>query len=360
MSDYASSLPVRTENNGDVVSAICDGTLSSQKLAIDASGRITVMNHDGAGNALTSQANGTQQALDVGINVAGVQIDPRSIRALTSSDVVSAVQSGTWNITNITGTISLPTGAATAANQATEIASLASIDGKLAPLGQALMAASMPVTIASDQSALAITAASLPLPTGAATETTLAAINAKLVSGTDIGDVTVNNGSGAAAVNIQDGGNSITVDATALDIRPLTSADVVSANIRDAAGTAFSASNPLPVTMIASLPGTDVLDYATSSSVAAGASINHDYTVTALKTLSLQQISASGSGKIKVEMKIAGSTKVVKFNSTASANIDHSFNRPQEIAAGTVVRVTITNLDKAAQDVYSTIEGYEY
>lgn len=32
--------------------------------------------------------------------------------------------------------------------------------------------------------------------------------------GVDIGDVTVNNGAGAAAVNIQDGGNSITVDGT--------------------------------------------------------------------------------------------------------------------------------------------------
>ena len=40
----------------------------------------------------------------------------------------------------------------------------------------------------------------------------MAAINAKLVSGTDIGDVTINNASGAAAVNIQDGGNAITVD----------------------------------------------------------------------------------------------------------------------------------------------------
>lgn len=47
-----------------------------------------------------------------------------------------------------------------------------------------------------------------------ATQTTLAAINAKLVTGTDIGDVTINNGSGAGAVNIQDGGNTITVDGT--------------------------------------------------------------------------------------------------------------------------------------------------
>lgn len=50
------------------------------------------------------------------------------------------------------------------------------------------------------------------LPAGAATEATLSAINGKLVSGTDIGDVTVNNAAGASAVNIQDGGNSITVD----------------------------------------------------------------------------------------------------------------------------------------------------
>lgn len=39
------------------------------------------------------------------------------IRPLTSSDVVSAAQSGTWNITNISGTVSLPTGASTSANQ---------------------------------------------------------------------------------------------------------------------------------------------------------------------------------------------------------------------------------------------------
>jgi hypothetical protein len=45
-----------------------------------------------------------------------------------------------------------------------------------------------------------------------ATQTTLAAINTKLVSGTDIGDVTINNAAGASAVNIQDGGNSITID----------------------------------------------------------------------------------------------------------------------------------------------------
>ena len=46
-------------------------------------------------------------------------------------------------------------------------------------------------------------------------------------SGVDIGDVTINNASGASAVNVQDGGNSLTVDATNLDIRDLVVGDVV-------------------------------------------------------------------------------------------------------------------------------------
>lgn len=52
---------------------------------------------------------------------------PVSLTSTTITGTVAVTQSGTWNITNISGTISLPTGAATAANQATEIASLATI-----------------------------------------------------------------------------------------------------------------------------------------------------------------------------------------------------------------------------------------
>lgn len=53
----------------------------------------------------------------------------------------------------------LPAGAATAANQTTEIASLSSIDAGIpATLGQTTMSASMPVVIASNQTAIAVTA----------------------------------------------------------------------------------------------------------------------------------------------------------------------------------------------------------
>jgi hypothetical protein len=67
----------------------------------------------------------------------------------------------------------LPTGAATEAT-------LSTLNGKIAALGQALMSASHPVVIASNQSTLPVSAASLPLPSGAATEATLAAMSAKL------------------------------------------------------------------------------------------------------------------------------------------------------------------------------------
>jgi hypothetical protein len=97
----------------------------------------------------------------------------------------------------------LPSGAATETT-------LASINTKTPAIGQAAMAASSPVVIASNQSAVPISATALPLPSGAAT----AALQTQ--PGVDIGDVTVNNSSGAAAVNVQDGGNSLTVDSPQL------------------------------------------------------------------------------------------------------------------------------------------------
>lgn len=84
-------------------------------------------------NGLTSQASGGQRALDVGINVSGIPVDPRA-RTWTlsnSTDSCAAVQSGTWNLNNISGTISLPTGAATAANQSTINTTLTGIDTHL-------------------------------------------------------------------------------------------------------------------------------------------------------------------------------------------------------------------------------------
>lgn len=151
---------------------------------------------------------------------------PLSVRLSDGSAFLSNLpvsQSGTWNINNISGTISLPSGAATEStlsaisgqlpatlgskvaaqsisvvqapdqnvpisatalplpNGAATDTSVQSIVSKLpVSLGQKVMADSLAVTIASNQSALAVSAASLPLPSGAATETTLSALNGKV------------------------------------------------------------------------------------------------------------------------------------------------------------------------------------
>jgi hypothetical protein len=67
------------------------------------------------------------------------------------SGSVAVTQSGSWSIANITGTVSLPTGASTGTKQDTGNTSLASIDGKVPALGQALAAASVPVVLTAAQ-----------------------------------------------------------------------------------------------------------------------------------------------------------------------------------------------------------------
>jgi hypothetical protein len=95
---------------------------------------------------------------------------------------------------------------------------------KTLPAGQAAMAASNPVVIASNQSAVPV---SFTGSTDVATQTTLSALNAKFVSGTDIGDVTINNTtstpvpvspplSGFLNVSIDQTGNNNAVDVLTL------------------------------------------------------------------------------------------------------------------------------------------------
>lgn len=79
-----------------------------------------------------------------------------AITVASDQSAIPASQSGTWNITNVSGTVSLPTGAATSANQTTGNTSLSSIDGKFGSLGQKNMTGSAPVVISSDQSAIPV------------------------------------------------------------------------------------------------------------------------------------------------------------------------------------------------------------
>ena len=277
MSDFNSSLPVRTEAAGDVIVRLADATITSQQLAIDSSGRVTAI-------------------------VEATNLDIRDL-AFASDKVDVSGSSVTVTASNL------------------DIRDLAFATDKVDVSGSSVTAT--------------VSATNLDIR--------------DLAFATDKVDVS------GSSVSVS---GSVTVTATALDIRAL-NASTDSIAIKDSSGNAFTTSNPLPVVLSSSTPGDEVLDFATAAAVAAGASTTHSYTVTSGKTLTLQQINASASGKIKAEIKLNSATKVVKFTSTANTNMDHSFNSPQNLAAGLVVSVVITNLDNKPMDIYSTIEGVE-
>jgi|GEM_PF-5650563 len=95
--------------NGAMAVAITGADSDGQEtffINSDTYGSMFVALRDKNGNTLTSQANGlAQRALDVGICVAGVQIDPRQIRALTSVDVVTVLQGAGSSPWVISGTV---------------------------------------------------------------------------------------------------------------------------------------------------------------------------------------------------------------------------------------------------------------
>jgi len=316
MSDYDSSLPVRTENDGDVVAKIADATTPSQQLAVNADGSINVTDNGGS------------------LTVDGVDFDIRDLDSATDS--VEVLQA-THDDHNLNANLQV---------------------------GDADVANGNPVPVSDAGGSLTVDATDLDI------RNLVFATDKVDVSGsTDIGldaatlaaleSITVQNGAGAAAVNIQDGGNSITVDATDLDIRDLTH---VSDSVKIGDGTDFLAVNTdgsINVVVLDGTPGTPINDYNTAAAVAGGATSNHDYTVTALKTFYLNQIEASGTGKMKIEVLVNGVSKFVKFNSTSNPNMSIHLENPITAAAGQVVRIIRTNRENQAQDLYSTISGYE-
>lgn len=107
--------------------------------------------------------------------------------------ILPVSQSGTWNITNISGVVSLPTGAATSVNQDTTNTALASINGKLPSLVSGRLpvdVSSLNVSVSNASLEIAndvgnpvpISAASLPLPSGAATSANQTTANTSLGS----------------------------------------------------------------------------------------------------------------------------------------------------------------------------------
>lgn len=64
MADFNSSLPIRTEANGDAAVKVVDGTITSQVLGVDASGRVTSRIVASNGDNITSTVAGAKNPVD--------------------------------------------------------------------------------------------------------------------------------------------------------------------------------------------------------------------------------------------------------------------------------------------------------
>ncbi len=334
MSDFNSELPVRSENLGSLSTRISDGAIPSQQLTV---------NNDGSVNITD---NGGSITVDGSVTVSATDLD---IRNLSAAQDNVAISDGTDTLAvNADGSIN-----AVVSSTNLDIRDLAFATDKVDVTGSDVTVSNT-VTVqstnldirdlvfATDKVDVSGSTVALDAPTLAALES-----------------ITVQNGSGAAAVNIQDGGNSITVDAADLDVRDLTH---VSDSVKIGDGTDFLAINTDGSINVVFQedPGTEIVDYNTAASVAAGATSNHDWTSAAASKLF--QVFASASGKLRIEIQVeTGSatnvfnTIAVGFNSTANPNINITLAKFRSVPNGARVRVIRRNADNQAQDVYSTI-----
>lgn len=139
-SGYIATLPV------SIAAAVAvTGTFYQATQPVSIASTVTVTGAGGtfpvtdSGGSLTVDAPvGTPVFVRLSDGSAAITTLPVSVATVPSHDVtnagtfaVQAAQSGTWNVTNVSGTVSLPTGAATAARQDTGNTSLSSIDGKI-------------------------------------------------------------------------------------------------------------------------------------------------------------------------------------------------------------------------------------
>jgi hypothetical protein len=320
MSDVNSSLPIRTQNNGDVAIKVVDGTLTSQVMTVNADGSLNITDNGGSitVDGTVALDSGTLAALE-NITVSATDLDIRDLAFATDKVDVSGSQ--------------VELGATTLA--ALENITVSATDLDIRDLSHVQDS----VKIGDGTDLLAVNADG--------------SINTTIVgsSGTITVDGTVELGATTLAAL-----ESITVTATDLDIRDLSHTQD---SIKLGDGTdllAINADGSINVVVSDGTVGTSVIDYNTSASVAAGGTSTHTYTATS--TFFLRQIEAAASGKMKIEVQINGATKFVQFNSTANPNMSIQIDNPLQITTGQTITVIRTNKDNQPQDVYSTVVGY--
>jgi len=219
--------------------------------------------------------------------------------------------------------------AGTTINPAEDFAQGSTTSGQSGVLVQGAVTTAAPTYTTGQTDPLSLTTAGALRTDGSATT--------QPVSGT----VTANAGTGTFAVN------QTQVDGTA-----------VSVNTGNAdAGTqrVVIASNQPAIAVTFGVVGTPTYDYATTPSLASGATATHS--VAGPITVDAVEASASGELKLTVAWGITGSevTYMQQFTSASNKNAEWKFPQSIVLASGSSIKLTIKNQDTSAMDVYSSV-----
>jgi hypothetical protein len=338
MSDFLNAaLQVKTAQNGDVVVQLCDGMVPSQKVIVDSNGRLFVL--PGTAGSVSPGTAATYSDL-VGGQYSTV------LPTLTNGQqaALQVDSSGRLIISPLTS------GSTVTANQGTPAA-----------IGSA-----WPVLVTDGTNTASLTGAgefkvsvTQPLPAGT---NSIGTVLAKLEDGA--GNAITSQASGSQQA-LDVGINVAGVQIDPRQIRALTSADVVTAALQ-VLGAPVTMSNPVPVTITATVPGTLVNKYNVTVNLAVSGTANHDYAITSGKTFTGRVFWASASGRIRADVQtspdgLAFTTFWTGFNSAANPNILIPLDNLgiTDTGTGATIRIVITNDDAQQMNVYSTISGSE-
>lgn len=247
----ATTQPVSNAGLTELAAAInassqMDVNIAASNATVTVTGTITA----NAGTNLNTSALLTTAAHDAAFGTAGsADTQVRSIQGIASMTPVQVGDNSSSLTVDNGGTFVVQeNGAALTSLQLLDDAisgagfNITQFGGAAVPIGAGLEATAVRVTLPTNGTGV------VGLAAGSASIGTLGAN-----SGVDIGDVTINNSTGASAVNIQDGGNTITVDGT------------VTANL--AAGT----NNIGDVDVLSVIPGTGATNLGKAIDTATGA-----------------------------------------------------------------------------------------
>jgi len=306
----------------------------------------------------------------------GVWSTGRTWTLASGTDSIAATQSGTWNINNISGTVSLPTGAATETTLSTRLAD-ATFTARINTLGQKTMANSTPVVLASDQSAIPASqsgtwninnvSGTVSLPTGASTaanqtnasqKTQIVDGSGNVIASTAVGGVNyldvslAASGTPAAAIPVRTvlvGGS----DGTNLRSIATDTTGKVKVDLNDGAGTAITS------TTVGAVQGIDVNQvqnadgYAAQQNQVFAASFDFNLPTGGTETPALFLKNPSGSGKTLVIKRILVSGVSTGNNEAVAA----LYSNPTTAGDGTGQAETTTSVGSGATSVATAFSG---